>query len=255
MSQSSIQPGIVSATFRALTVEEIVRVTAESGLVAIEWSSDVHVPVGDLAAGQKAKDLTDAAGLKVASYGSYYRAGRGESFSDVVHSAANLGAPNIRVWPGDSGSAESDTETRKAVVRDLQTACSVAEQFGITVSLEFHGGTLTDTLGSTLQLIDEVDRPNLKVYWQPVPDRPHPTRLHELDCLLPYLSNLHVFQWTKAGSAVVRHPLVEGGREWPDYLRLAEGDRFALLEFVPQDDPQTLCDEARALRRWLNKIS
>jgi len=64
-------PGLVSVTFRQLTVEEIGELATECGLQAVEWGGDVHVPPGDFAAARRALDT----GLKVAAYGSYYRAG------------------------------------------------------------------------------------------------------------------------------------------------------------------------------------
>jgi hypothetical protein len=46
-------PGLVSITFRALPPADIIRLTAECGLQAIEWGADVHVPPGDLAGARR----------------------------------------------------------------------------------------------------------------------------------------------------------------------------------------------------------
>jgi len=43
-------PGLVSVTFRQLTVPEIGELATECGLQAVEWGGDVHVPPGDFAA-------------------------------------------------------------------------------------------------------------------------------------------------------------------------------------------------------------
>ena len=46
----------------------------------------------------------------VAAYGSYYRVGHPKTgpFEAVLASAAALGAPHIRVWPGSQGSDSAD---------------------------------------------------------------------------------------------------------------------------------------------------
>ena len=40
-------PGLCSVTMRQLGVEEVAKLAAESGLRAIEWGGDIHVPPGD----------------------------------------------------------------------------------------------------------------------------------------------------------------------------------------------------------------
>lgn len=240
---SNTGAGLVSITYRQLPPAEIVRVAVAAGLEAIEWGGDVHVPT--VAAAREVRKLTEDAGLSVAAYGSYWRANG--PFEETAEIAATLGAPTVRVWAGSKGTAGSDDAHRAQVVEALRQAC----EYRTTISLEFHGGTLTDTLDSTLRLVQEIDHPALGLYWQPVPDRPHAERLEELKAVLPHLTNLHVFQWTKPEAVILRHPLAEGEAEWPDYLRVAEGDRFALLEFVPNDDPNLLSREAATLRRWL----
>ncbi len=102
----TLSPGLVSVTFRQLSVQDIVNLTARAGLDAIEWGGDVHVPHGDLNAARAARIATEHAGLRVAAYGSYYRAGHADTgpFEDVLASAVELGAPCIRIWAGRQGS-------------------------------------------------------------------------------------------------------------------------------------------------------
>lgn len=51
--------------------------------------------------------------------------------------------PNIRVWAGRCSSADADESYRALVVRNIQNLCDEMKEHGITVSTEFHGGTLT----------------------------------------------------------------------------------------------------------------
>src|SRR5262245_17804648 len=65
--------GLCSVTLRACSIDEVVAVAVGAGLECIEWGGDVHVPPGDLEAARRARSATSAAGLRVASYGSYWR--------------------------------------------------------------------------------------------------------------------------------------------------------------------------------------
>src|SRR6185312_7605034 len=104
-----ISPGLVSITFRALTPAEVIALVRQAGLRGIEWGGDIHVPHGDAGRAREVRGLTQGAGLQVAAYGSYYKAGVSEdaglAFGRVLETAVTLGAPVIRVWAGGAGSA------------------------------------------------------------------------------------------------------------------------------------------------------
>jgi len=254
-----IHPGLVSITFRKLTPRQIVEATATAGLAGIEWGGDIHVPHGDLARASEIRRLTLDAGLTVAAYGSYYRAGAPEDeslpFARVLDTARELGAPVIRVWAGGKGAAQTEAADRAGVVEDCRRIAGLAAEAGIIVASEYHGGTLTDTDASAAALLEEVNHPNFKTYWQPrngaLPDEV----LGGLQRVLPRLAHLHVFHWwPDAGN---RRPLAEGADRWLRYLELAAsvpGDRFAMLEFVANDDPAVLAAEAATLKQWLKTV-
>jgi 3-dehydroshikimate dehydratase len=242
-----IQAGLASVSFRSLGPSQIVELCAEAGLSAIEWGSDIHVPLGDLSYAKQVGDRTRDAGLTAAWYGSYFRADGDLSFQIVVDTAMALGAPNIRVWAGKMGSGESDESARQKVVKNLQNACEIASKSALTVSAECHGGTLTDTVDSALNLAREIALPNFKLYWQPDPAISHSQRLADLDRMIPFLSHIHVFQWSKEGDVIKRHPLVDGSHEWLDYLRVASGNRVAFLEFLPAERKEILFQESKTL--------
>ena len=89
-------PGLVSITFRQLSVAEIIALVTQAGLAAVEWGGDVHAPHGDEAQAQDISRMGADAGLHVAAYGSYYRVGHPETgpFEAVLASAVALGAPH-----------------------------------------------------------------------------------------------------------------------------------------------------------------
>ena len=251
-----IQPGLVSVTFRKLSPAEIIALVKQAGLKGIEWGGDVHVPSGDLGRAREVRELTLENGLSVAAYGSYYRAGQSESagmsFEQVLATAMELGAPTIRVWPGGAGSDATDEDGRWKIIQDLRRIAELASHARVTVSLEFHGGTLTDTNESASKLMVEVDHANVLLNWQPHNGEAAAECVHGLREVLPRVGNVHVFHWWPTANE--RHPLAAGLERWGQFwplLRQAPGDRFALLEFVQGDDPAAFLRDAATLKAWL----
>ena len=248
-----IRPGLCSVTFRELPVEDVVRLAAAAGLEGIEWAGDAHVPPGDLDAATHARTVTRDAGLAVTSYGSYLSFVGSDSEvhgegGAVIAAARALGVPRIRVWATRTASAATSDEDRARAVERIQRFADRAAEHGLEVGLEFHGRTLTDETGSTLRLLDEVDRPNVRTYWQPHQDMPAEEALDTLRAALPRTSTIHVFSWWPRSE---RLPLAERSDLWEAAFATLAGnglDRDALLEFIPGDDPELLQREADTLR-------
>ncbi len=256
-----LQSGLVSVTFRKLSPAEIVALVRKAGLRGIEWGGDIHVPHGDLARAREVGELTAEAALAVAAYGSYYKAGHSESaglrFEPVLETALELRAPVIRVWAGAAGSATTEEEARWRVVADLRRIAETAAKAGVRIAAEFHGGTLNDTNASSNQLLLEVDHPNFYSYWQPLVEMTDAECAEGLTAILPRLAHLHVYQWKLVEQKLQRLALVEGTARWAEFLRLPSaapsfaGERYAMLEFVEGDAPESFLRDAATLKTWL----
>lgn len=255
MSDILIKPGLVSVTFRQLSPREIVLLAKETELKAIEWGGDIHVPAGQLDTAREVGKMTRSAGLEIEGYGSYYRAGMGDPalpFESVLETAAALGAPRIRIWPGTLGSEATAVEQREKVIRDIAQCAEMCRERSIALALEFHANTLTDSTDSTLRLMREIDHDAVRLYWQPPNGMPCEKALEGLQSLLPWIDHVHVFQWEVQEGKIVRKPLEEGSPVWRRYLDALKGtERWALLEFVPDNDPENLRRDATVLRNWL----
>ena len=245
-------PGLVSVTFRNMSPQDICALCAETGLKAIEWGGDVHVPPTGQNAAQ-VRQMSADAGLEICSYGSYYRVGRPmDDFRRCLDTACALGTRVIRVWCGENVESERlSAQKRSEIVGGLLECCAVAQGFGMIVAPEFHGGTLTDSLSSVERLLDEtrgVD--NLRFYWQPRWDWTQAQTLRALELVRPRLAHAHVFTWRHEGEKIIRLPLCEGEATWKKALPML-GDCRALLEFVRADERQALVQDAATLRRWI----
>jgi 3-dehydroshikimate dehydratase len=250
---AGIRTGLCSVTLRTRPADEVVAITASAGLEAIEWGADIHVPPGAVGTAESVRTATEAAGLRVASYGSYYRAGYDdpEAFEAVLASARALGAPRVRVWAGATASGKATAAERLAVISATRRVAERAAAAGIEVGLEFHGDTLTDEVDSALGLLGAVApaRAGARVttYWQPPEGVPGDEALAGLRRLLEHVTAVHVFSWWPGRE---RRRLAVRERLWRAAFELLAAGRApvdALLEFVPGDDPRLVAGEARTL--------
>lgn len=251
-----IRPGLVSITFRKLSPRQIVDLVEQAGVEAIEWGGDVHAPHGDVATAREVAQMTADAGLAMPTYGSYYRVGHPQeaAFEDVLRSAVALGTPTIRVWAGKVGSAAADAVYWAAVVADSQRIVDLAAAEGIAIAYEFHGNTLTDNAASARRLLEAVDRPTLRSLWQPPKGSTVEENRAGIDAIAPWISHIHAFSWRIEEGQTIRLPLNEYTVEWKEYLSRIDGlggERYALLEFVRNDDPAQFLTDAATLRGWL----
>jgi 3-dehydroshikimate dehydratase len=250
-----ISSGLCSVTFRRLSAFEILKLTVQAGISAIEWGADLHVPPGNLTVARDVQKACADAGISTPSYGSYFRfeTSPAESeFGAILETAQTLGATTIRVWAGRCPSTDLPSAPREKLVHEARGAASLTAAAGCVLGFEYHLGTATDGNEAARRFIEEVDHPAAKLYWQPRESTTIAERRQGLCEILPHLAHLHIFHWL--GHPPVRHPLAEAESEWPDYLacaREATGDRVAFLEFVAGDDPSAFLRDAATLKRWL----
>lgn len=242
-------PGLVSISFRGKTPEEIISLCVRAELRVIEWGGDVHVPAGGVSRAREVLSLTRDAGLSVCSYGSYYRLGQPDGeFMRALDCASALETPIMRVWAGTKGSHEASPDERSAWTEQLNRLSEAAASRSVTLTLEYHSGTLTDSRESARQLLRETQA--CQFYWQPRWDWSDEERLASLSDVSSRLSHLHVFTWTAAHE---RLPLQAGEVMWRQFFAQVQGTRGALLEFVKGDSDEQLLADAACLKRILGE--
>jgi sugar phosphate isomerase/epimerase len=247
--------GLCSVTFRDKSAKEIIELVKEADLDVIEWGSDVHVPETDKKKAQEVAQLMKEAGLKTSSYGTYYRLGSFEEFEPYIEIAKILGAPTIRVWAGEKGSAETDDKYRKEIIEDAQRIGALAKKENIRITLEYHSDTLTDTPQSAQQLMKEINLQNVLLYWQPAESLSVEQRIESLPKLAPWITNVHIFHWKDFYN---RFPLADGFEEWKQYLAIidkeAPHNHYYLLEFVPDDEAKAFYESAETLKKLVDTL-
>lgn len=107
-------------------------------------------------------------------------------------------------------------------VAGLQQAAAVAARHGVTLALENHSGTLTQTARDTVAMIEAVDRPNLGIlmdhYWVVAAGEEEPLAAVRLQ--LPYVRHCHLKNLVRVEGKPLANFLDEGAIDWPAILRL-----------------------------------
>lgn len=251
-----LKTGLVSITFRKRSPQEVIQLVTAAGLDAIEWGGDIHVPPGNVHHARKIARLTMDSGLSVAAYGSYYRLAQTDpsSFDLVLETAVEIGAPTIRVWAGSKNSNDASEEDWELVVKDSIRIADLAALAGLTISFEFHDLTLNDRGLASARLINMIRKENVLTLWQPPVGSSMPENLDELQMVLKWTGNLHVFHWDPG---YTRLPLSEGESNWLQYIQLVKTtgrDHYLLLELVQDDLPESFLRDAQTLKLWQKKL-
>ena len=258
-----LKSGLVSISFRELSMEQIVALVVETGLGGIEWGGDVHAPHGDLIAAERARILAGDAGLEVSAYGSYYRFDEcfentddeGPEFEAVLDSAEAIGAPSIRVWAGRQSSIDISDGDRRRFVDQAWKMGTEAEKRNIRIDFEFHDHSLTDTNDATARLLDDIGHSNVGTFWQTKLCVGHEYRMQGLEMLINRVTNIHCNffgedAWPNA------HLLSDGDEDWADYLSVLKQsgrERWITIEHVKDNAVESFKRDAETLKRWISR--
>jgi hypothetical protein len=255
-----LRGGLVSITFRSLTAEEIIKLVLKSNLECIEWGGDIHVPHGDIKQAKNVRRMTCDSGLRVASYGSYYRVGESENkgltFKKVLETARELGAPIIRVWAGGQGSLDADGSYWEKIIDDSLRIAEMSSSAGIKIAYEYHANTLSDTNKSARSLLEKTNSSEIGIYWQPPVGKDIDYCSEGLKDILFKLLIVHIFHWSLGNAGLIRQPLSNGYDCWFQYMNIIKTkiqDIDLLIEFVKQDSPEQFLEDSLALNAWLEK--
>lgn len=181
--------------------------------------------------------------------------------------AARWGARKVRTFAGAAPSLSVGPEERRRLVEGLRMLCRVAEAHGVALVVETHPNTLADRLASTLQLVEEVAHPALKLnfdvlhVWEGGDDplralaalRPHVAHFHLKN--VRSRADLRVFDPANVYAAAGRRdgmvPLLEGALDYAPVLAeiAAEPTVEASLEWFGPDCFEVLAKDRREVAR------
>jgi sugar phosphate isomerase/epimerase len=244
--------GLVSVSFRESSPREILEACKKAGLSVIEWGSDVHAPAGDAARLAEIAALQAEYGIACCSYGTYFRLGKtplGE-LEHYIAAAKVLGTDILRLWCGTKSGAEMSDAERAALVAACKEAAQIAARAGVTLCMECHMKSFTERVADAVWLMEEVNSPHFRMYWQPFQWQTVSENGENARALAPFATHVHVFNWR----GDQKLPLADALEEWQAYLARFSTPRTLLLEFMPDGRLETLCREADALRAIIGGV-
>lgn len=163
---NSFKLGLCSVTFRKMSAAKVVEIAKKAGVNYIEWGGDIHITNKEEA--RIVKSLCDNEGIKICSYGSYYRVGCADKnkWEEICRIAKIMNAPSVRVWLGEKDSEETTQEEYNRILEDLKSICSVARKYNLLVCPECHDNTYNNNTDAFLKIKDELKADNFKTYFQ-----------------------------------------------------------------------------------------
>lgn len=235
--------GLCSISFRKHTPEEILTAMKAAELSVIEWGSDLHCPperAEEISKLQQQYDIT------CCSYGTYFRLGVTPicELEKHIKAAKTLGTDVLRLWCGDKNSENYSEAEKLELFTACKAAAKIAEAEAVTLCMECHNNTYTNTKESALELMQAIGSKHFQMYWQPNQLKSEEENTAYAKLLSPYTRNIHVFNW----KGKEKYPLADAKDIWKKYLSCFNGRRNLLLEFMPDNKIESLINEATALK-------
>lgn len=249
---SNYKTGLVSVSFRNHSPREILQAAKSAGLECVEWGSDIHAPCDDLERLSELVNLQKEFGIYCSSYGTYFKLGVTElsELPKYISAAKILGTNIIRLFCGDRKS-DDYTESEKAeFLSQCRKAAEIAEKSGVTLCMECHNWSFTQTIEGALELMETVNSPNFQMYWQLNQFVSVEENVEYATQISKYVKHIHIFNWKKRD----RYPLGDAFESWNKYLNCFNEDKTLLLEFMPDDRIESLEEEAKALFKIAERI-
>jgi len=237
--------GLCTISNKDWPIDEVIDLAADLGFDGIEvWGKEPHVGDGTAEEMEPIRSDCAAAGLDVPVYGSYLRPGTDgyeAEWEAELDAAEALDADLIRIWAGESEFGEYDEAEWEVAVEDLRHLSARADERGLGVTVEKHGGTLTNRAAGARQLIEDVGADNCGINWQPTFDLTAPEVLADLEALLPTVNNVHLQAVPEpSGSWPERCPLSEAYFDVGAVVEALESAGFSgyyEIEFVTPREP------------------
>ena len=234
--------GLCTISSKDRSVEEVIELAGEVGYDGLEiWGQD-HVGDGSVETCTHIAETATEHGLEIASYGSYLRCGTDEFANELEHELAvtdRLGTELIRVWAGRQEYGDHDPEHWDRVVADLERLTERAAEYDVSVTVEKHANTVTNTLEGAKSLIETIDDDRCLLNYQPSFSIPADELEREASALTALSNQVHLQTVRECGSSQ-RAPLSASFYDLEAILDpfLENGfDGYANVEFVTDERP------------------
>lgn len=238
--------GLVSVSFRQHKPRQILEAMKAAGLSVIEWGSDIHAPVSDSERISELSFMQNEYGIKCSSYGTYFHLGQTpiSELEGYMNGAKLLDTNILRLWCGTKRGADMSEKEKFELLKACLEANEMAKKYDVKLCMECHVRTFTENPLDAVWLMETVNSPHFRMYWQPFQWQSEKENYINAETISPYAEHIHVFNWK--GEKTL--PLSDAVDEWREYLKRFDTPRTLLLEFMPNGGIDELKAEAEALR-------
>lgn len=265
--------GICSIAFRKRSPSEALRSIAAAGADSVElWGQPPHLPYPvDVGWCVNLRQEAEELGLHFCALGSYFRPGAHPAYEGHVVTKENqlaaaqaLGAPIVRIWPGETSHATTAHTERERLYSEIRDFADAAQDVGIMVVLERHVGSLTEGWEAPLTVLAEVGHSAVSLNYQVVFPAPQEDLVSlavaDYVRLLPHSRHAHLQNYISSASEQPCRSLIEEGIvDYKDLGSTARDCGFEgsfMIEF-PADErssmsvDEAVCADVAGVRRLL----
>ena len=133
---------------------------------------------------------------------------------------------------------------RNELLSVCRQAAAIAQAHDVLLCMECHKKTFTENPGDSIWLMESVNSPHFRMYWQPFQWQDAEQNVKNAQAIAPWVEHIHVFQWNENE----KFPLRSGVEDWKAYLKAFSTPHTLLLEFMPNGTIDELAGEASTLK-------
>ena len=115
-----------------------------------------------------------------------------EELPQYIHAAKILGTSILRIWAGRKKASDCTAEERVFFLDQCKKAAAIAQAHDVILCLECHRRSYTETKEGALELMEHVNSPYFRIYWQPNPDISEEENLSYIRTLRKHITHLVV---------------------------------------------------------------
>lgn len=243
-----IKIGLCTIAYGELELFEVLSLASRVGFDGVEiWGKPPHIPseYDEGYISQIRKELSRR-NLEIPMYGSYLSTDSVNFEKEawlVLRIAQELGAKIVRIWAGNVGSREADENAWEINVRNLQKLCEIGKEKALVFAMERHGSTLTDTIPSSVQLIERAGAANLMLNYQPAEEETTEDVIDGIGVLEKRIVNVHAHNFGAGANGIETVDFSNGCLNYKtivDKLISIKFDGFIEIEHVPHSGKQTM---------------
>lgn len=241
--------GMTSNTLKDESIKKVFEYAKQAGLDGIEWGvTENHINLDDPATQEKVKKLSQEENIEIFSLGSYTHMTDRAECDKTLDAAIMMGAPIIRLWAGEKSPHKCTAEDIECVVKNTIYMADKAKEHNIKLGFEYHGGSLTETATSAVELMKKINHPNVGLYWQPSGGRSVQENLEDRAMVLPYcIGNIHIQNYVPDKGYGLLDEITDRINLFFDDIK--DKDYNIMIEFVKDGAIENLMKDAETLKK------